>query len=199
MGLASHDPEKEGCAMTQTTGSPAPQEEIAYQISLFRSEEGSKRRQARLRLTMMGAPVIPALVECLRDDDESVRWEAARTLRDIPDPLAAEGLVNTLPDPVPEVRWLAAEALIEMGEGAIRPLLRGLLDRFDSVLFRESAHHVLSCFEADDRAREIFTTLLESFRVSQPEEAVPMAAYRALGTLYGTHDVMRRKETAPRK
>jgi HEAT repeat protein len=185
--------------MTRMTGSPVQQEEIARQISLFRSREGSKRRQARMKLTTMGTPVIPALIECLHDEEESVRWEAARTLRDMPDPSAAEELVNTLPDPVPEVRWLAAEALIEMGENALKPLLRGLLEHFDSVLFRESAHHVLSCFEADDRARESFATLLESFRGSQPEEAVSMAAYRALGTLYGTHDVLRRKEPGPRK
>jgi hypothetical protein len=184
--------------MIQPTISAVPGDEIARQISMFRSKDGSKRRRARLRLTGFGKTAVPALIGCLHDEDEAVRWEAARTLRDIPDSSAAEELVSTLPDPVPEVRWLAAEALIGMGETALKPLLRGLLVHFDSVLFRESAHHVLMCFEADERARESFHTLLESFRASQPEEAIPLAAYRALGTMYGTTDVLRRKEPAHR-
>jgi len=137
---------------------------------------------------------VPALIECLHDDDETVRWEAARTLRDIPDPSAAEDLVNTLPDPVPEIRWLAAEALIELGESAFKPLLRGLLEHFDSPDFRTSAHHILACFEPDEGSRQSFELLLDSFRMSRPEEEIPLAAYEALGRLYGHTDVVHRKE-----
>jgi HEAT repeat protein len=160
-------------------------EEIASQIDLFRSKEGFERQRARRRLTRMGKRAVPALIECLHDRNDNVRWEAARTLKDLPEPSAAEALVNTLTDPVPGVRWLSAEALIELEDAALVPLLQGLLKHFHSVFFRESAHHVLHSLEREGLLNESLIHVLDTLRNIEPQEIIPLAAYKALASLSG--------------
>jgi hypothetical protein len=165
--------------------SPASSEEIAIQIARFRSKEGFERQQARRRLTDIGRSAVPALIEALTDQNEYVRWEAARTLKDIPDESAAGALVTTLRDEVPGVRWLAAEALIELGEASLIPLLHGLMKHFQLVFFRESAYHVLHSFEREKILHETLIHVLDALRTIQPVEIIPLGAYKALEWLSG--------------
>ena len=73
----------------------------------------------------------------------NTRREAARALANIGDPSAAPALVGTLDDDKAAARWLAGEALINMGRDALAPLVRGLEGNSDSIWFRDGAHHVL--------------------------------------------------------
>lgn len=112
-------------------------------IVCFRSEIGADRERARRQLARMGSAAVPPLLRCLADDEGIVRWEAAKTLKEIAEPSTAFALVGALADPEQGVRWLAAEALIALGARALPELLKGIVRSADSIWFRESAHHIL--------------------------------------------------------
>ena len=86
---------------------------------------------------------MPALTDALTSRSELVRWGAAKVLGDIANPSSAEALVRALEDEDGGVRWLAAQGLIAIGPGALRPLCRRLLAASDSPWLHEGAHHVL--------------------------------------------------------
>ena len=64
------------------------------------------------KLGAIGKPAVPGLIECLYDPREHVRWEAAKTLSAIADPLTASALVTALEDEHEDVRWVSGEALV---------------------------------------------------------------------------------------
>ncbi|HVO70134.1 MAG TPA: HEAT repeat domain-containing protein, partial [Aggregatilineaceae bacterium] len=105
-----------------------------------------KRHRARLLLVDIGLPAVPFLVQALEDPDaeECARWEAAKALSDIGDPMAAPALIDVLgQDEQFGIRWLAAEGLIALGRNGLVPLLNALIQRSNSAWLREGAHHVL--------------------------------------------------------
>ena len=71
------------------------------------------------------------------------REDAIHFLRNHPSDEGAERLVAALSDDDAGVRWAAAQALIDYGEQALRPLLRALTQRAGDYNLREGAHHVL--------------------------------------------------------
>lgn len=112
-------------------------------LQRFQDRDGVKRMQAREALERMGREATPALIRLLFHPRSYVRWEAAKALKTIGDPLAIPALIQALEDDHFEVRWLAAEALAGLGEAVIVPLLRVLSSSSDSSGLREGAHHVL--------------------------------------------------------
>ena len=73
------------------------------------------RRKARKALVAIGKLAVPSLIRLLSHRKPHVRWEAAKALCGIADPLAASALVNALDDRDGDVRWLAAEGLAALG------------------------------------------------------------------------------------
>ena len=80
------------------------------------------------------------------------------------------------------MRWLAGEALIRLGRGALAPLLRGLEGSSDSIWFRDGAHHVLSSLIRDGVADEAIP-VLEALENLEPSVEAPVAAYHVLEDL----------------
>ena len=98
-------------------------------ISGLSDKDGIKRRRIRRELEKMGPEVTPYLVEALLKGDDRTRWEAAKTFIYLRDPKSADALADALMDESFEVQWLAAEALIELGPAAVKPLLLKLYQR----------------------------------------------------------------------
>src|SRR5208337_2482093 len=73
------------------------------------------RTKARKALVAIGKLAVPSLIQLLSHRKPHVRWEAAKALCGIADPLAASALVNALDDRDGDVRWLAAEGLAALG------------------------------------------------------------------------------------
>jgi hypothetical protein len=160
--------------------SPELHEEIEGYIAKLGSPYGPERARARFELIKCGRIVTPLLIEALKDGNHHVRWEAAKAFGELKDPTAADALVHTLMDERPEIRWLAAEALIALEEDAIEPLLRALIDHFDSIWLRHGAHHVLHALERSFDLDEKTYEVLEAMRSIEPEVTVPWAAEAAL-------------------
>ncbi len=125
------------------TGEPEPNR-ISRLIDQFASDEPVLRESSREELIELGGTdVTRALVLALIDPQTHVRWEAAKTLQAIADPVAAPALMNALDDEDEDVRWVAAEGLIALGKVGLQTVLSGLIKRASSIAFCTSAHHVL--------------------------------------------------------
>jgi HEAT repeat protein len=72
------------------------------------------RSRAVSAIVRIGLPGIPLLIEALDDHDPHVRQGAADALGQIGDPVAIEGLLRTLTDPIESVRRAAAVALLRL-------------------------------------------------------------------------------------
>ena len=112
-----------------------------------------------------------------------MRWEAAKALCGIADPLAAPALVNALDDRDGDVRWLAAEGLAALGREGLQPLLAALLQRAESGWFCDGAHHVCRTLIKRKRLGPILRPVLAALKESEPGVAAPPAAYAALSRL----------------
>ena len=86
------------------------------------------REKARNALVAMGHVAVPALIQLLADRKPHVRWEAAKALASIADPISATALAKALDDPDGDVRWVAGEGLIALGREGLQPLLAKLLE-----------------------------------------------------------------------
>jgi HEAT repeat protein len=141
------------------------------------------RTKARKALVALGKPAVPSLIQLLSHRKPHVRWEAAKALGAIADPIAAPALVNALDDRDGDVRWLAAVGVAALGRDGLQPLLAALLQRAQSCSFCEAAHHVCHTLLKRKRLGPILRPLLAAMKESEPEVAVPPAAYAALSRL----------------
>lgn len=123
------------------------EDEIAKLIQGLFSKDGIERQKARYRLVKIGKPVTQFLVGLQYLSKQQVRWEAIKTLSQISDPDSIPILINALENSNSDVRWLAAEGLVEMGEASLKPMLIAIEERGDSKRLREGAHHVLKGLE----------------------------------------------------
>ena len=152
---------------------------VAELVLNLSSENAIERQSARDRLVSIGGQAVPELIKCLADPQRQVRWEAAKSLGKIADPIASTALVGALEDKDGDVRWLAAVGLSAMGRGGLRPLLAALIEQSDSDWLREGAHHV--CHELVRTADgEFLKPLLDALNTPEPELTVPGTAYSVL-------------------
>jgi hypothetical protein len=145
--------------------------------------DAAVRMKARKALVAIGKPAVPSLVRLLSHRKPHARWEAAKALCGIADPLAASALVNSLGDRDRDVRWLAAEGVAALGRNGLQPLLAAMLERAPSSWFCESAHHVCHILVKRKRLGPILRPLLAALKEPEPEASAPLAAYAALAGL----------------
>jgi hypothetical protein len=156
------------------------------------SKDGIQRRNARKQLEKCGGYVTPFLIGVLKSKNVDARWEAAKALITLKDPLAADALADALMDEDFEIRWLAAEALIALGRDAVEPLLRKLLSHYDSAFLRIGAHHVMKLLKTDESLKEETVEILDELCAIVPLEPYPLAARNALESL-----IHKKKNQAP--
>lgn len=156
---------------------------IQQLVEEFHNEDGIKRKAVREKLSAIGKAAVPQLIEALDDDEQIVRWEAARTLKDLHDPSAAPALVKTLMDESFEVQWLAAEALIALEQDAVKPLLEALMHNSGSQALRQGTHHVLHALERRKMLTKPVQDFLDALREFEPVERIPILANQALKSM----------------
>ena len=147
-------------------------------IDMLASEDGATRLKARKLLVAIGKPAVAPLRRSLQESEvDHVRWEAVKALGGIGDPGAIPPLVKALQDRDPDVRWLAAEALRKFKRVAWPPLLRALIRGGpDSVLLRETAHHVLRN-QKENGYNDVLATLTKALVSSSAPISTKVAAY----------------------
>jgi len=147
------------------------------------SNDGIVRVTARRLLAAIGEDAIKELEQALKNKNQWMRWEAAKTLGQIGDPAAIDALIRALRDDVFDVRWLAAEGLIAIGRPSVVPLLKALVEHAESLWMREGAHHVLHDIRKEG-IEEILQPVMIALEDVEPSLGVPLAARKALDELY---------------
>ena len=142
-------------------------------IKIFYGKDVIARRKARYDLIKIGEPAINYLTGLLDDPRMHIRWEAIKTLSQIAAPESVPVLINALENDDFDVRWIAAEGLIDMGKKSIKPLLKALSQNEDSNYLLEGAHHILKDLEFKNKFRDDYGLIkkLENCRL-HPEIAV---------------------------
>jgi HEAT repeat protein len=153
-------------------------------IAMLAVKDSLARQRARESLVDIGKPAVVPLMEALAApaSDYYVRWEAAKVLSELEDPEAAPVLVNALEDDSFGIRWLAAEGLISLGQDGLAPILEALVQRSDSAVLREGAHHVLRMLNEGDLHAQL-APVLAALEDIEPIVEVPVAAHAALDVL----------------
>jgi HEAT repeat protein len=162
-------------------------EKISDLITQLANNDGSVREKARLILIDIGEEAVPSLIEALASKQQQVRWEAAKALVSIADPIAIPTLIKALQDEIFDIRWLAAEALIAIGTESIEPLLRAVVDQTNESYLREGAHHVIAYIIRNDskasELNEILKPVKKALDSTAPRVVAPGAALVALEKL----------------
>jgi hypothetical protein len=153
---------------------------VALLIGGLSDGDGIKRRRIRKELEKLGSKVTPQLIEALLHGDDRTRWEAAKTFIYLKDPEAADALTDALMDESFEIQWLAAEALIELGADAVKPLLLKLISHHESTFLRQGAHHVLDCLLRNRIIPPEIRNVVNELEDVAPMEPVLLAAREAL-------------------
>ena len=112
-------------------------------IKKFYSKDGIERKVARYELVKIGKPAVKHLYSLLEAPKNYTRWEAIKTLSQIADPETIPILISSLENEDFDIRWMAAEALINIGKKSIKPLLEAVVSSKKSIFLLEGVHHVL--------------------------------------------------------
>jgi HEAT repeat protein len=151
-------------------------------IRTLSSDNGTVRREARQSLLAIGNPVVHPLIDALKQENDNVRREAVKALSEIGGPEVAPALIKTLEDEEFDIRWLAAEGIIQLGVNGSKPLLQALIDHGDSPLLLEGAHHVIH-YMAKGGLRKYLGPVLASLEGVGTAVKAPVAAFHALEML----------------
>jgi HEAT repeat protein len=153
-------------------------------IEELESTDPVQREAARHSLVRSATPeVTVALVSELLDPRQHVRWEAAKALAGLRDPVSAPALLEALDDNDEDVRWVAAEGLIALGRTGLLAVLHGLTKHARSMGFRKSAHHVLHELQKQGESPGVIAPVLAEVEQPQSAVAAPPAAFHALMAL----------------
>lgn len=177
-----HESDEKTSAASADRDTQTDSDTIKLLIAKLTGNNGRERERARWALVDIGRPAVGSLIELLSNPRKQVRWEAAKALAAIADPAAAEVLVKALEDKVFDVRWLAAEGLINIGRESLVPLLQALIERSDSPWLREGAHHVLHDLAAGD-LKELLQPIVDSLQDVESVMETPIAAKAILDQL----------------
>ena len=169
---------KSGIAVTKEST-----KDVSVLLAALENSSPIVRGEAREELVGIGHSAVPLLIPLLSHRKTHVRWEAAKALGSIADPIAATALVNAMKDRDSDVRWLAAEGLAAIGREGLPPLLAALIDKNQVSRLCEGSHHVCHRLVVRRGLAKILRPLLEALSHAEPEVAVPPAAYDALTKL----------------
>jgi HEAT repeat protein len=160
-----------------------PITDILTLIRQLNSADSFVCMQAREALTCLDKSVIPELLAALDTANTQLRWQIIKVLESINDPSTIPTLVDQLKNEHAGVRWAASNALIGFRRQAMPALLQGLTRNFDSLWFRQSAHHILHVMHDDGLLYEGEEKVFEALEGIEPGVAVAWAAEKALEIL----------------
>ena len=156
---------------------------ISILIAQLSDKDDLVCKKARHCLEEIGRIAVPQLCELLTDKKKTTRWQAAKALVEIADPVSVHALVKALEDKVFEIRWLAAEALIKIGKPALAPVVESILLEPDRNWRWEGVWHVTRHLGQDEELRPLLLPLIEAFNAIDYRIKVPIEARRLLTRL----------------
>ncbi len=153
--------------------------EIEALVADLASDEAMVRQRARHRLVRAGEHAVPHLCDLARSDDDQIRWECSKALSVIADPRAIDALLFLLEDEGSGAAWGAAIGLIAIGDPAVKPLLRAIIDRAQDFAIIAGAHHVLYELTRNEAWAHL-RSVYEALDTHEPAVTAPAEAMRVL-------------------
>ena len=140
-------------------------ENISGPISCLYKEINYKLRvTARKKLVKMGLTILPQLHNLLVIEDNILRREVAKVIELIGAKESIKVLIKLLEDNDSDIRWIAANGLINIGRESIMPVLKSIINqKEESYFLRLSAHYILTeLFNPGERKK--FKSLMQSIQ-----------------------------------
>lgn len=110
---------------------------------------------AKHQLEKMGREILPVMHALAGSNSAVIRKESIKIIKLVGDRSSIPAAIRLLEDIDGDIRWIAAEALIEIGRPSIRPLLKAIHENLDAYFLREGAHHVLAALIRDHDPKEL--------------------------------------------
>jgi hypothetical protein len=170
-------------------------DELKALIAALSNNDPVERERARARLVALGSESVPPLVRRLSDPSDQVRWEVAKALEQVADPLTASALAEGLGDENLDVRWVIGEGLIALRREGLLATLSMLMTHCHSIWVRDGAHHVVSECPVD-QWRTILQPVIDAMDGPEPAVTTPPAALTALRALREGEPVALPSETS---
>jgi len=144
----------------------------------------SNKLSARESLVKMGKTIIPQLHKLLSSESDALRMESCKIIELIADRKSIPFLLKLLEDPVFDIRWIAAEGLINIGRRSICPLLKSVRDGKSSLFFNNGTHHILLELLNNKEKIKIAPLLQSLDNYHELGETAPVQASIALKTVF---------------
>ena len=146
-------------------------------IEELQSSSGLRRQKARAALVENGPDSIPYL-DALKDSTKhKTRWEVIKALGQIGHKDSVHTLIHALDDDKSDVRWLAAEGLVNVGRESIHLLMHALEEKYKSLHFRNGVHHVLhSIKNHEEHVVEEIKEIMHSLEKHINVDSIPLMA-----------------------
>jgi hypothetical protein len=163
-----------------TAVSAEPGSRTQQLIEKLSSPRAVERERARGELVSFDERAVPELLKSFGTADERGRLEVCKALAEIADPSAVPTLIQCLEDEHQDLRWVAAQGLLNMDGPAVEPLLLALIDRAWAHTILDGAVHVLRGLSRR-LSEPIFEPVISAASHSpEPGVNVPPAAQTAL-------------------
>jgi HEAT repeat protein len=173
-------------AIRQVTGQNVPEpiarrfnSPITKLIDELSSPRSAERERARDQLVAVGEPAVAELVATCETADDRGRLEIYKALTEISDTAAIPILIRGLEDGSQDIRWVAAEGLLNVGAPTVEPLMLALIDKARDHTILDGALHVLRGLSRRG-AQSLVKPLISAIRGPEPGVHVPPAAETAL-------------------
>jgi HEAT repeat protein len=174
---ANHHAEPDSPVHTAVVSEPG--DLISRLIQNLSAHHVVERERSRAALVALGGPAVGPLLGAFASADERGRLEICKALTEIADRDATRLLIECLEDDHQDLRWIAAEGLLNIDGPAVEPLLVALIDRASAHTILDAAAHVLRGLSRRV-SRTIFDPVLVAVRGPEPGVSVPLAAQTAL-------------------
>ena len=149
------------------------------------SDNGLRRKEARKSLVEIGSSSIPLVMDLLDSPKHIFRWEALKVIAEIGSPESIPILLEALVDESGDFRWIASEGLVRIGKSTVKPLLKLILDKHDSVFVLNGAHHIFSELSTKKLLPDNFPTeeMLDQLKVSGNPSKLKVLVHKTLEVL----------------
>jgi HEAT repeat protein len=133
----------------------APPRILSNLLGMIAVNDRERHLKARKALVKKGEQILPVMYKLLNSDHKIIRKEAIKVVELIAHKSSIPVMITMLEDSESEIRWIAAEALINIGRDSIRPLLEALVTNSKFYYLSQGAHHVISELMTDEDPEEL--------------------------------------------
>ena len=157
-----------------------PQKILGQLYRLIDIGDYHKHHKAKEDFIEQGETILPLMHKLTVLKHKTIRKEAIKIIRRIAHRSSIPVAIRMLEDPENDIRWIAAEALINIGRISIKPVLEALVNNGESYFLRQGAHHILKALIKKEDPKELKQLIKLLRHGTEIPEGVPVKAAMAL-------------------